>query len=112
MGLTGKSLARFRDRVETTLEDMFPCQLLINGTTITASGPGARIVSEFMDAGKTDNIRVSFRVPKAALSWTPAKDHPVAWIVSATLTIPLEISEFSIRPQETRHAITCRKRRS
>jgi hypothetical protein len=113
MGLSASSINRFRDRVDETLAEMFPCSLRILGTTVAASGPGAKTTSEYIDSGESEQFRFPFRILKTAVpaGWKPLKGASVEWVLEDGSTIPLEIIEAGVRPHETRHSIVCRLRR-
>jgi hypothetical protein len=111
MGLTGSALNRFRDRIDETLRDAFPCRLSINGHLVTASGPGGRAVSEYEDGGQDHTYRFPFRVPLSALQSPLAIGQSVDWIISDIKTLHLEIMELPERPHESVAAFTCKKRR-
>lgn len=110
MGLTGKGLNRFRKRVDSVLEDMFPVTLLIDGHTYQGSGPGARIATEFTAGGERQNFRFPFRVPKSRLAKGPAVGDSLVWKVDDLTEILLEVIEIATRPHEDRWSFTCRKR--
>ena len=113
MSLTGKSLNRFRSRIDDTLADAFPVELIIAGQIVVAAGPGGRAVSQYFDAGEHENFRLPFRVKKSQVpnGWIPIVGNAIEWKISETQTIPLEIQETPIRPHEDRFAFVCRKRK-
>jgi hypothetical protein len=112
MSLTGKSMNRFRRRIDETLEDAFPVILIIDGKTVAAAGPGARSVSQYLEAGEMRNFRLPFRVKvsEVPVGWIPETGKILDWKISEAQTITLEIFETSIRPHEDRFAFTCKKR--
>jgi len=113
MSLSSASLNRFRVRVDETLEDIFPCTLVINNVLTQASGPGGRTRADFEEGGQPESFSYSFRldIKNAPSGWTPTKGASIDWKISASLTVPMEISEVSTRPHENRYAFTCKKRR-
>lgn len=113
MSLTGKSLNRFRSRVDDTLDDAFPVSLIIAGQIVAAAGPGGRAVTQYFDGGENENFRLPFRIKKSQVpsGWEPIVGASLDWKISATETIPLEIQEAPIRPHEDRFAFVCRKRK-
>jgi hypothetical protein len=113
MGLSASALNRFRDRVDETLAELFPCSLRILGTTVAASGPGAKTTSEYIDSGESEQFRFPFRFLKTDVpnGWKPEKGASVEWLLDEGTWIPLEIIEAGVRPHETRHSIVCRIRR-
>lgn len=111
MGLTGSALNHFRDRVDETLRDVFPCSISIQGKIVAASGPGGRAVSDYEDAGQDFSYRFPFRVAAAELTAPLKVGDSVDWIVSPTKTLRLEIMELPERPHESTLAFTCKKRR-
>ena len=111
MGLTGSALNSFRDRIDETLRDAFPCSLSIHGKLVTGSGPGGRAVSDYEDGGESFTYRFPFRVPRAALPLPLEIGQSVDWIVDEAKTLKLEIMELPERPHESTLAFTCKKRR-
>ena len=113
MSLSSASLNRFRARVDSVLEELFPVTLVIGSTIVQASGPGGRTVSEFEDGGQPENFRFSFRMAAAAAphGWAPTKGASIDWKLSEAVNIPMEIMEVSTRPHEDRFAFICKKRR-
>lgn len=111
MGLTGNSLNRFRRKVDAVLDDVFPADLLFGVQRVAGSGPGGRIVTEYMEGGESKNFRFPFRIPISSLTAAPQVGDSVDWIVSPTETLLLEIIEVSRRPHEDRYQILCRNRR-
>ena len=111
MGLTGSALNRFRDRIDETLRDCFPCSLAIKGKIVAGSGPGGRAVSDYEDGGQAYTYRFPFRVAASELSAPLKIGDSVDWIVTPTKTLRLEIMELPERPHESTVAFTCKKRR-
>lgn len=110
MSLNRNALARFRGRIDDTLEELFPCFLSIGGLLIAASGPGGRTMNRFEEGGSTEDFRLTFRIDAADIP-PVRKGTAVDWLVSPGYTIPMEVIDVGIRPHEARHSITCRPRR-
>ena len=113
MSLSSASLSRFRARVDTVLQEIFPVTLLIGSSLVTASGPGGRTVTQFEDAGQPESFRFPFRLAIAAApaGWTPTKGASIDWKISPSLSLPMDIHDVSTRPHEDHYAFTCKKRR-
>lgn len=114
MGLSAVSFARMRSRLDTVLGDIFPAVLLYQGVQISASGPGGRAHTDYIEGGEAPTYRFPFRVPTAAaalISWVPAMGDSIDWIISPTQILSLEIIETAVRPADTSYSITCRPRR-
>jgi hypothetical protein len=111
MGLTGSRLNRFRQRIDAVLLDVLPAELIFDGVSVAASSPGGRVTTEFIEGGESTNLRIPFRIPIQNLATAPVTGAKVDWKISDTLTIPLEVIEAPLRPNEGVWSITCRKRR-
>ena len=113
MGLTGAGLNRFRNQVDVVLAEAFPALLLLGEARIpvTAASPGGRSVTEYVEAGETENFRFPFRFAKSATTVALSVGMEVVWKLADDSEIPLEISELPFRPHETHWSITCKKRR-
>ena len=114
MGFTAAAFSSLRKRVDLALRASFPAELVIGSLHITASSPGGKTVSEYLEGGESENFRIPFRVPRAACptGWAPLKGASLDWVISPAETMPLEIIEVSIRPSEDTWAIACRRRRA
>ena len=110
MGLTRAGLNRFRARIDETLREVFPCVLLISGKRVDGSGPGGRVVSDFENGGLATDYRFPFRVPASDIGGLEVGTS-VDWVISATRTLKLEISEVPERPHEGSIGFNCKKRR-
>lgn len=113
MSLSATSLSRFRQRVDETLDDLFPVTLVISGAEVAGSGPGGRAVSQYVDSGESENFRFPFRIPRRNVpaGWKPRQGLAIDWKVDDSTTIPLEIREVSTRPHEDRFGFIAQKRR-
>jgi hypothetical protein len=110
MSLSRTGLDHFRTRVEETLAELFPTTIHIHGTPIPAMTVGAREMTRWEDTGEANRTRITFRVDKALLPQPLRMALPLEWQDGETLR-PLEISEYSSRPADTHHTITCIRRR-
>lgn len=111
MGLSSSAVNRFRNRVDATLADLFPCVLIIDAVEIPASGPGGRLVDTFMEAGQDPEFRFSFRIARADLATAPRTGQRIGWKLSESSTLALEVVEAPVRPHEAYWSITTRHRR-
>ena len=111
MSLTGASLNRFRARVDAVLDDAFPVTLIIASLTVTASSPGGKTLTDYINGGETTNFRIPFRIPISSLAAAPQVGDSLNWQLADATLIPLEITEIAIRPHESRYSIVCKSRR-
>jgi hypothetical protein len=111
MGLSASSLSAFRARIDENLLELFPAALVLPGDIeVTAAGVGGKNQTDFIDGGQKKNFSFAFRVPVTE-GWTPAVGQSISWVISESVTLAMEVSDFSLRPHEAVHAITCKYRR-
>ena len=111
MGLTATALNNFRARVDETLVELFPVSLILPGSlTVAASGVGGKTMADFTSGGEKKEFTFAFRVPITE-GWTPAVGQKISWVISESLTLLMELSDYSVRPHEGIHAINCKYRK-
>lgn len=111
MSLRGSSLNRFRERVDAVLEDAFPAELEIKGHSIACSGPGSKVMNDYMEGGYSMNFRFPFRIQRSSLIEPLQVGDSLEWLIEGERAMPLEVVEISFRPHESRVAIVCKNRR-
>lgn len=111
MGLTSNSLNTFRARIDATLAELFPAQLILPGNhPIDASGVGGKTMSDYLAGGEKKEFTFTFRVPHTPV-WEPAIGQVLYWQISPAAQIRMEIADISQRPHENHHTITCKHSR-
>lgn len=113
MGIRASAVSRFRKRVDSTLDEMFPAVLVIGETEVACSGPGGALYSEYVEAGEAEVFRFSFRIDRAKVptDWQPVMGASLEWKLSEDISLPLEISRVPYRPWDERLHIVTKKRR-
>jgi hypothetical protein len=111
MAFTAAQFSRFRRQIDVSLRELYPADLIIGGIPVTASGPGGRMVTEYMDGGESASFRFPFRIPKDQLTTMPEVGMSADWRLSDTQTLALEVIDMAIRPGDDCWSITCKNRR-
>lgn len=107
MGLNRAGFRRFMERADATLRDLFPCTLVIAGTSYEAAGVGGAGLSEYFEGGEAPQGARHFRISKSQLGTRPAEGTLVEWPGATGGVTLFRVMECPDRPHETSWTIRC-----
>lgn len=107
MGLNKLNMQRFLERVDDSLEDLFPATVVIGGTSYAASGVGGSALNTYLAGGQAEQGQRIFRVSKATLTTRPSVGDALTWSDATGPVTAFRILEVPDRPHETSWFLRC-----
>jgi hypothetical protein len=108
MAMNLSQLTRFMNRVDVTLEGLFPGVIRLEGVEYACTCVGGSAMTEYLeDGGQAPAGTRFFRVQKEMLATRPETGTRIEWFESPGSVVRLTVMDCPDRPHESAWVLRC-----